>query len=492
MCEEVEIRRIWHFNSSGEYRPQEEQVHIFKGITHKPVNPTGSQGDARLDWYRDYIARTFLPSSQAVFFLFDGEQVSAFAEHDMAAQGRTGIEGLLGIPILKELAEDLRKYDRARRQGSMDVPDTTIETLEREHDQLKDQLNERRNRFNEIWPKIHKFREQQDQLQRELASYGAGSQAQTQEQMDQRNQHRRAVDDGRAQLEAQLAGDIALALSGRDLRQRLTNRLKSEQVRETWEQGKKQGDSNLEQFLGAVGQGMGAIDPILSPHQYAAVLDTARTAWNQIWNPPPDDCAETWRHPYLGQRERDKVIDRLNELGAPGIVNLLHSIDENEKQLKRVNDELNRTEVIAPTVDKKRAELSSLNDQIGTLNQEIGELRRELDSLDGQIKQKNNELYRLSGKRDQSKPAVRRATRALKVATLVDEIVARAVPNQIRAIEQEMTRAHHAMAHKKDLVARIEIDQETCDVQLLNRDGLDIRNYDLSAGEKQIFTQALI
>ncbi len=54
-----------------------------------------------------------------------------------------------------------------------------------------------------------------------------------------------------------------------------------------------------------------------------------------------------------------------------------------------------------------------------------------------------------------------------------------------------MTKAHRSMAHKKDLVERIVID-ENCDVKLLNSDDVDLRGYDLSAGEKQIFTQALI
>ena len=47
------------------------------------------------------------------------------------------------------------------------------------------------------------------------------------------------------------------------------------------------------------------------------------------------------------------------------------------------------------------------------------------------------------------------------------------------------------MAHKKHLVERIYID-ENCDVKLLNSGNVDVRGYDLSAGEKQIFTQSLI
>lgn len=492
--EALEIQRIWHFSDSGVYRPQDEEIHIFEGPTRKAVGPTGLQGSERLDWYRDYIARTFLPYYLAAFFLFDGEQVSAFAERDMAGQVRIGIEGLLGIPILKSLAEDLRSYAQARRRESPNVSDKTIEKLELDRDVLKFQYDEKLKRFEEIEPDLIKLKEERDSLTRELASFGSGSQAQLQEQLEQLNQYRRAVENGRAQLEDLLAKDIALALSGLGLREGLKKRLDSESVRQRWESGKTQGDSNLERFLGAVDDGMGNIDPNLSNHQRSAVLETARSAWEQLWYPPPDNCADDYLHPYLNDLERGKVVDRLeelDELGAPAIVELLNTIAVNESELARLQDEVTRTEAVAPNVDKKRERLTTLNGQIQELDQEVGALRREMESLDSQVKQKNTELTKLAGQWDQAKPSVRRAMRALKVASLVDDIVAKAVPSQINAIASAMTLAHRSMAHKKDLVERIDID-ENCDVKLLNHDGLDVRRYDLSAGEKQIFTQALI
>ena len=61
----------------------------------------------------------------------------------------------------------------------------------------------------------------------------------------------------------------------------------------------------------------------------------------------------------------------------------------------------------------------------------------------------------------------------------------------IAEIASAMTEAHRTMAHKKDLVEKVEIDED-CNVKLVNTRGEDVRDMDLSAGEKQIFTQALI
>lgn len=492
--EPLEIQRIWHFSDSGVYRAQDEEIHIYEGTTRKAVGPGALQGNDRADWFREYIAENLLPFTLAHFFMFDGEQVSVLAERSMSDQVRHGIEGMLGMPVLKRLAKDLRAYAEVRRKDSPNVSDKTIEKIELERHQLNFENDKKTDRLAEIEPYRATLKEEQEHLIRELASFGSGSQALLQEQFEQIKNHERAIENGNAQLEELMMKDLALALSGLGLRKSVKQRLLSEGVRERWESGKNQGDSNLERFLASVDTGMQEINPSLSDGQREGVLDSARGAWEKLWYPPPDNCAEEYLHPYLNELERSKVIDRLDELdelGAPAIVELLSTIAANEDSLKRLQDEVTRTEAVAPHVDSKRERLTQVNGELQQYDQEIGALKREMASLETQINQKNTELTKLSGQLDQAAPSARRAARANKVALMVDEIVTKAVPSQIDAIAAAMTKAHRAMAHKKDLVERIAID-ENCDVKLLNTDDMDLRGYDLSAGEKQIFTQALI
>lgn len=492
--ESLEIQRIWHFSDSGAYRPQDEEIHIYVGSTRKAIGPGALQGNDRADWFREYIAENLLPFTLAHFFMFDGEQVSVLAEREMSAQVRAGIEGLLGIPVLKQLAKDLRSYAEVRRKESPNVSNKTIERLELERHHLTFELEKKAARLAELEPHRAALKEEQEHLIREMASFGAGSQALLQEQFEQIKKYERSIEDGNTQLEDLMMKDLALALSGLSLRENVKARLSSEGVRERWESGKNQGDSNLERFLASVDAGMQAIDPALTGNQREGVLSSARSAWEKLWYPPPENCADEYLHPYLNELERSKVIDRLEEieeLSAPAIVELLNSISANEEALKRLQDEVTRTEAIAPHVDTKRERLTHVGGELQKYDQEIGALRREVASLESQIGQKNTELTKLSGQLNQAAPAARRAARANKVALMVDQIVAQAVPSQIDAIAAAMTKAHRSMAHKKDLVERIAID-ENCDVKLLNADGMDLRGYDLSAGEKQIFTQALI
>lgn len=155
--EPLEIQRIWHFNDAGIYRPQDEEIHIFQGTTRKAVGAGALQGNDRADWFREFIAENLLPFTLAHFFMFDGEQVSVLAEREMSAQVRSGIEGLLGIPVLKTLAKDLRSYAEVRRKDSPNVSDKTIEKLELDRHQLTFEHDKKAERYAEIEPSLREM-----------------------------------------------------------------------------------------------------------------------------------------------------------------------------------------------------------------------------------------------------------------------------------------------------------------------------------------------
>lgn len=107
------LRRIWYFSSEGKHKPADEDMRIYRGQDERFIGCPANEDED--EWRRAFVARELLPNNLANFFLFDGEQVQVLAERDMLAQVRTGIEGLLGIQILKELAVDFEKYATAKR-----------------------------------------------------------------------------------------------------------------------------------------------------------------------------------------------------------------------------------------------------------------------------------------------------------------------------------------------------------------------------------------
>ena len=492
----LEIQRVWHFNDSGKFLPEDEEIQFYRGHARMVQGPPGKflSVAQRMEWFQDQIAENLLPFTLARFFLFDGEQVSALAETDMSQQVRTGIEGLLGIPVLKQLSTDLRSYVTTRRRETKDISDTKIEELTTEINQLSAQRESNVVRLNEIEPILTRLKSEQTKIMNEIASFGTGSHAQLQELARTISEYEQIVKQNQTQLEDLLVKDIALALCGKQIRENLKIQLKSELTRSHWESGKNQGNENLERFLNSVHIAMKSINPSLSDNQQEEVLNAARVSWEKLWYPPPKNCADEFHHPHLNNVERENVIsqlDKLDNLSEPDIVSLLKSINENQELLNRRQEEFVRAEHVGPIVEEKRERMAVINHQVQELNQEEGSIKRANESLESQINSQSAILNRSASQLNEAQPVLRRIKRAIEVASIVDEIVKKAIPSQIQAIADEMTKTYVSMARKKELVERIKID-ENCNVQLLNTNDVDVRAYDLSAGEKQIFAQSLI
>ncbi|QGY03254.1 DNA sulfur modification protein DndD [Methylobacterium mesophilicum SR1.6/6] len=492
--EEIEIKRIWSFTDSGNFKPADEEVQIFEGSKRKPVGPGHNYSDDRGEWFRDYIAKKFLPYYLAAFFMFDGETVSSFAEREMGAQVRSGIQGLLGIPVLRDLAIDLRGYAKSRRQDTPAGSDATLGKLEAEREALNEQLSKAQARLDEIEPNLLSMTQERERITRELDSFGSGSQAEFQEQLSNLNRYNIEAEKAQDSLHALLGTDIALSLAGQQLRHELKDQLRREQVREEWEAGKAQGDKNLEKFVDLFGAAVGQVKPDLAPEQVDGVREAIGGCWEALWHPPPADAADTILHVHLTASDRRRTtqkLDEIDDLGASPILALLDTIADNESEAARIKDAITRLEGVAPQLDAKRERLRELLAEIDVANREIGSLRNEVTYITGQIENRNKVIASIGAALDQAQPALRRATRADRVAALIDEIVQAAVPSQIEDIATAMTEGYRTMAHKKDLVERVTIDED-CNVKLLNKRGDDVRDLDLSAGEKQIFTQSLI
>ena len=487
------LQRTWWFSSSGQFKPFEEDPRALSGTTRKAVGPAKLTGLERIDWFKDYVARTFLPYYLGWFFLFDGEMVGTFAEREMATQVKVGVEGLLGLPVLRDLASDLRDYAKSKGKPSGTTGDT-VTRLEREIEELNKDILESTEKTGTIEADIASMESEQDRLSRDLMSYGNGTQANLQELWQRIQQHRNDLEAARARLQETLVGDLALALCGRELRAETAERLRREDRREQWEAGKAQGDSRLDIFVGALGQTVEDVSPPLEDNQRIAIMEKVRLVWDKLWNPPDDDTAAEFRHSYLSGLERQKTRERLlalDGLAAGRVVSVLDEAAVHETQIERLQGEFNRTQSVGPDLDIKRTRLNEMSATLGARQRDLGGLRNHLSLAQTELDKKRRELNKLRSELGTAAPGLRRAAKAEQVAAVLDAIAADAVPTQIGAVAEAMTIAYKSIAHKGARIDRIDIDGE-CNVRMLSKSGRDVREVLPSAGEKQVFTQALI
>ncbi|WP_081060318.1 DNA sulfur modification protein DndD [Burkholderia territorii] len=492
------VKRTWHFSASGagtgQHRPQEEELIVYEGPDARPVRVPPSERDGGgNDYLQAYIARKLIPHTLATFFMFDGEQVQALASRDMAAQVRTGIEGLLGIPVLRELAEDLRKYAANRRTGQGAASDDVIKRIERELKALGEEQTELVANLEGLSPEMDALTAKRDQLTRELGSFGSGSVAllrDRQEQMLRFKQERERIWGEFGEL---LINELPLALVGEPLREKTRKQLQAEEALAQWTAGRTQVESRVDKYMVAVEVEITKVAPPLDLKQKSDVCQRVRDALSALWDPPSQECADSIRHGLLGSAERAQAIGHLQEIGGLStaeLSDLLDQAEEYEKQIRSLDAEIAEVQGIAPHADAKIREIKGIGSRLDELNRTRGALQSRLEAVEAEIASKRQELARYVKSRHDAAPALRRAERADTVAEAIDKIVGDAIPGQVSAVGEAMTEAWRAMAHKT-LVKKVDIDN-SCDVKLLSVSGRDTRELDLSAGEQQVFAQALI
>jgi DNA sulfur modification protein DndD len=369
-----------------------------------------------------------------------------------------------------------------------------VREVETEIQRIETELAEEYRRHEEATSLLPSLEAESDSLVQRLGGSGEATMARVgelaQEEQRLRDDARQAADD----LVDRLAGDVALALAGPTLRDEVVARLRAEEMREAWEAGRKQGNANLDRYVDDFGRRLEPVRPPLDEKQREVVVGAVRDAWHALWHPAPEGCAEEYLHGGLMGATRAQAIERIGEVAGRSVAELnglvatfRSSVDAADARKR----ERLALEQHAPEVERLGARLREVGEEKGRLQQQRDDAQRAKEALEGDLAAKRQELGRYTDAIGRGKPALRLAKQAEAVSRLIDEILAEAVPTQVGAVAEAMTRAWKSMAHMADRVDRIEITPE-CEVRMLNRRGENLHEIEKSAGASQVFTQALI
>ena len=488
----IEIKRTWYFTSKGRHKSGDDQIQIYEGQRRAPVAPPPIVED-KDRWYREWIARHFLQSTLAEFFLFDGEQIQRYASRDMGEQVRRGIEGLLGLPILRSLKVSLERYAQNRRASAAPPSDTTVNDVKVAIGELEDRIEAKEAERDEADSRLPGLNADIEELTQRLGGRTEGTVALVASLLEDESRHRDEAQRAITDLMALISGDIAFAIAGTSLRSATLGRLQSEAKREAWETGRNEGNRNLDRFTADLSARIDRLEPPLHENRRDAVVAAAKEAWAALWHPPPDGCADDYLHPALAGTTRAGVIDRLEAVGrhsageVSGHVERFNGAVATAEEKKREALELER---IAPEIEEQAGRLRELMEQSGRCKEQRDAAQREIGAATAELGDRRAELARYVTRLG-TRPALTYATRASAYAKLIEVLLEDTVPYEVREVADEMTRAWKAMAHMSDRVERIDITPE-CEVRMLAADGSDLHRIDKSAGASQVFTQALI
>jgi DNA sulfur modification protein DndD len=493
--ERLKIIRRWHFSGSGKHRRTDEEVNLFSGKDEEPVKVPGLRPsrEDRDDYYRGEIARKFIPFHLTEFFLFDGERVQQLAKQQQAGMVKEGVEGILGVQLLRVLQGDLTAYAQDRRRGVENVEDETLSRVNSQITEIETRLEPCKARLKDLEDQMTPINRRIEELTRTVRTMTGGNSASVKELMEDQFRFRRQREKVEERLNEMLRTDLALALAGKALRDSVSKTLRSEIKRSEWLASKNHTREKLDRILAGLESPEPIIKPALTEYQLVVLRQRVSDVWETLWHPPPDDCAREERHIYLSEAERRKVIERLDKverLGVSELEQLLADHDEATVQFNRLGHQIAGLSGVEDRIRDDMNELQRLNQQAGQLREQMGELNRQEQNDNSELNKLRAEAGRMAARHESAQPSLARAAKAEKIAVLISDAIEDLYPRYVTRLGEEMTSVYKQLAHKT-LVKKIEIAPD-CTVKLLGDKGLNIRSMDSSAGEEQIFALSLI
>ena len=491
----VDVCRKWFFksNGTGDWTGDEEAVirDVIRGV---PENP---RVDGRNGFhFSELLNEIFVPAHVAPFFFFDGEEVKKLADQSRVEQVKQGLEGLLGVELLRQLADRLRNFENIKRSEVVAVDKDRLtqlgEQLSAGEAQLKllmqeSQANE------EIRTQLRG--EQQSLVERITSAGGGGGDiALVKELVEEREQIRGQYREAQRSLEEILSGRLPFQLVPRRLVDEYRGQLQAEINWFKHEAKKVSLEPRKKEFTSAFDlQGEPRISPELTAEQQDAINRRLDAAWEALFYPPPSDCAEEILHGYLKDNDRESAIEFLDSvaLGRQEIQDVLNEQNMLQQRTDDLGRKISRLEGIDRdgTLAGLKSDLERVQQQMDTLSERVRGEDRSIAALESQVNNLRADYMREKGRLDVSSPVRALIEKSERVRKILDDVIPALFPLKVRALGKAMTDVYKQLAHKNQ-VDRIDI-AEDGSARILSTNGKEIQ-FDRSAGENQIFATALI
>mgnify|MGYP003665817147 CR=1 FL=1 len=473
--EHYHLRRYWKTTGNG----CKERFEVFKNGHAEPTLAD--------NWATQ--VEEFFPANIAHLFLFDGEQVEAYAsQNDSSALIGAAIQNLLGLDMVDQLEKDLLVYERRKRSEDKDAPRdaeiTSAQDMVRDLRRRVDALKQERASL-----QTHRIDKQRRALRKIEEKYRkiGGALYDKKEAIERKwsdaVQH---VDDGEAALRDFAGGAAPLLFSrvllesaelrdqheeecrrARDLADALKDRDKAALKHLCTQKAEKPFLDALKAFLDAdraEREALGKKDPVLD------ITPEVRSDLHTLLRGDLDQLA-TEAGKLLTQQKRrraDEEQARVEHESIPGSDTVEH---------------------IAKERQDLRAEIVELEAMHAAMGQDIERQQRELERREQTLARLLETDAKDRGQRDDRSRILRHAA---KVRTTLEAFRHAVIARHVRRIEQLVLESYQQLLRKSGLVTRLSIDPEDYDLTLYGRDDEPLSAERLSAGERQLLAIALL
>ena len=443
--------------------------------------------------WQDYI-NELVPVGASQFFFFDGEDIQKLVDDSSHDQFLSeSIKALLGLNLVDRLHSDLRIYaNRLIKHDSPVSMQEEINALESEIASLKKSLADMEERRESLLNSIEKSETQIARQESHITAEG-GSYAEKRESLNLRQGQLLA------DIEA-FENDIRMHCEELfpftlvpDLLKKLRDRLLKEIELDEWEAENRALKRQKNQLLEDITTDAFWDDTSLDKAQ----MRTFHSKLSSHFEKPRKRPKELQGFKKVRDRSTSEYasllewIDiSLNEIPQEFLA-LTNELKKAESELQRVEEDLQRVpteEVLKPMIEK----LSTLNRKLGQLNKDLQTSDESIRSLSYQIEVAERNLEKLYVSQKLGQDHIRRQEQVREVRSVLSTYTSELTQAKVSALSDAIVESFNYLSHKPDRIRRVDINSETFSVTLYDTYNKPLAKEELSAGEKQIYTTALL
>lgn len=443
--------------------------------------------------WQDYI-NELIPIGVSQFFFFDGEDVRRLVDDSgYDAFLRESIKALFGLNLVERLQSDLHIY--AKRLVKRDSPESVqqeISEVESEIENLRSELSEVERKSENTITQIAELESEIEQQEHRLATEGGNYAQQRGNLQRQQEQLQTDIENLENKIRVQCEDLFPFALAPENL-ERLKVRFLKELELNEWEAKNRALKAHKDLLL-----------EHLPSEEFWAGIRLESEQISEIQNKVASLLTKQLEYPeelrgFKKIRERSPVeynyilewIDTCLNKIPQEFEELNSALEIAQSELKKVEGTLQKVppeDVLKPIIE----DLSELNKKLGQLQIQEQNTEETICSLKDQIEkaeQRRDMLYRTQQLRQAH---IKRPKQVEDVQTVLAEYTTQLTQAKIVTLSNAIVEGFNQLSHKPDRMKRVELNPQIFAVTLYDTDNRSISKDELSAGEQQIYTTALL
>ena len=464
---------------------------VKEALTIYEDNKLNTEFDA--EHWQDYLDE-LIPIGVSQFFFFDGEDIQKLADdasHDLALA--ESIKVLLGLNLVERLQSDLHIYaNRLAKYSSPEPLLKEVKTVESEIATLRLSIKRATEDLESIQSSHARLRTEISLQESRIASEG-GSYAKKRErlklQQEKLHIEIEELENGIRDLCTEL---FPFALVP-DLLKQLEERLLKEIKLGEWEAQNRALKTQNMKLLEVLKSSAFWADATLSESQIEVVQSKIVPLLKPKLKRPGDLQAF--------KKIRDRSASEYNRLltwidaclnDVPqGFCKLNDTLKRTRLEQQKVEQSLQRVpaeDVLKPMIEN----LSTLNQALGEVHKQEQDTDRLISSLLHQLAGTERKLEKLYHTQQLGEAHIQRQKRVEDVQSVLSVYTTQLTQAKIATLGNAILEGFNQLSHKPDRIKRIELDPQTFAVTLYDAFNQPLSKGELSAGEKQIYTTALL